>query len=80
MPIFGKPLILPSQYFPLRSGENFPPTLEAPMPRRVLFEMILSVSFLALTPVLVYSHGGGLDAYGCHNDRKHGGITATKAS
>ena len=42
------------------------------MPRRTLFWILLPVSFLALTPVLAYSHGGGLDAYGCHNDRKHG--------
>lgn len=28
---------------------------------------------LALIPTWAYPHSGGLDAYGCHNDRKHGG-------
>jgi len=26
-----------------------------------------------LLPSTAWSHGGDLDAYGCHNDRKHGG-------
>jgi hypothetical protein len=43
------------------------------MSRRVLFYLLFSASFLVLTPLLAHSHGGGLDAYGCHNDRKHGG-------
>lgn len=41
-----------------------------------------SVAFLRLLPVLgiillvpsaLYPHGGGLDGYGCHHNRKHGG-------
>lgn len=29
---------------------------------------------MAMTfPSLAFAHGGGLDAYGGHNDRKHGG-------
>src|SRR5687767_11518773 len=43
------------------------------MPPRPLFEILLLISALALTPVLGHSHSGGLDAYGCHNDRKVGG-------
>lgn len=30
------------------------------------------VLVVLLVAVNVYSHGGGLDAYGCHNDRKAG--------
>ena len=40
---------------------------------RVHVAILLSIFALVLTPVLVHSHGGGLDAYGCQNDRKHGG-------
>jgi DNA uptake protein ComE-like DNA-binding protein len=43
------------------------------MPPRALFGIPLLISALALTPVLGHSHSGGLDAYGCHNDRKVGG-------
>ncbi|MBI3983914.1 YHYH domain-containing protein [Candidatus Microgenomates bacterium] len=28
---------------------------------------------LAIGPSLVFAHGGGLDGYGCHNNRKQGG-------
>ena len=28
---------------------------------------------LAITATATLAHGGGLDSYGCHNDRKHGG-------
>lgn len=34
---------------------------------------ILSATLLLLLPLAVFSHGGGLDAYGCHNNRKQGG-------
>jgi hypothetical protein len=27
----------------------------------------------AAFPASAFAHGGGLDAYGCHNDHKHGG-------
>lgn len=43
------------------------------MPPRPLFEFLLLISALALTPVLSHPHSGGLDAYGCHTDRKVGG-------
>jgi hypothetical protein len=46
--------------------------MEALMPIRVFLEILVSLSALLLTPILAYSHGGGLDAYGCHNDRKDG--------
>ena len=32
-----------------------------------------AVVALALTAMPAYAHGGGLDANGCHNDRKNGG-------
>jgi hypothetical protein len=32
--------------------------------------LFLVFSFL---PSTAWSHGGGLDAFGCHNDRNHGG-------
>ena len=37
---------------------------------------IVRVSFCLLfifMPSLTFAHGGGLDAYGCHHDRKQGG-------
>jgi hypothetical protein len=34
--------------------------------------LVISLWFASL-PFVAWSHGGGLDAYGCHNDRKHGG-------
>jgi DNA uptake protein ComE-like DNA-binding protein len=43
------------------------------MPPRALFEIVLLISALALTPVVAHSHSGGLDTYGCHIDRKVGG-------
>ena len=42
--------------------------------------LLRSLLWLAITAILVnawtaelYAHGGGLDAYGCHNNRKTGG-------
>jgi hypothetical protein len=47
---------------------------------------LLMVSFslgmstlLLVTAVPAYSHGGGLDANGCHNDRKRGGYHCHRA-
>lgn len=38
--------------------------------KRVLpLVLAMAVTF----PSLAFAHGGGLDAYGGHNDRKHGG-------
>ena len=31
------------------------------------------VGFTMLLPSSILAHGGGLDEFGCHNDRKHGG-------
>ena len=33
----------------------------------------LALFILMLVAVPAYPHGGGLDAYGCHNNRKAGG-------
>jgi len=30
-------------------------------------------TILAASSGYSFAHGGGLDSYGCHNDRKHGG-------
>jgi hypothetical protein len=39
-----------------------------------LFSVLsLAVTFLALTPAPLAAHGGGLDTYGCHHDRRLGG-------
>jgi DNA uptake protein ComE-like DNA-binding protein len=43
------------------------------MPPKSLFEILLLISTLALMPVVAHSHSGGLDASGCHHDRKVGG-------
>ncbi len=40
---------------------------------RVLLPPLLAVVILALSNLTAWPHGGGLDSYGCHNDRKHGG-------
>ena len=34
---------------------------------------ILLVTIILFIPGLSNSHGGGLDSYGCHNNRKEGG-------
>ncbi len=36
----------------------------------------VGVLLVLLITVNVYPHGGGLDAYGCHHNRKAGAITA----
>lgn len=43
------------------------------MPRWLFLPLLLSILGLPLAPLTAWPHGGGLDAYGCHNDRKHGG-------
>lgn len=40
---------------------------------QVSLAILLSISALTLTAGLVHAHGGGLDAHGCHHDRKNGG-------
>jgi endonuclease YncB( thermonuclease family) len=42
------------------------------MPHRA-FHVILACAWLVLMPVTVSPHGGGIDRYGCHHDRKQGG-------
>ena len=43
------------------------------MLHRLSLLILLPFVGLSLTPIAAWPHGGGLDAYGCHNDRKHGG-------
>jgi hypothetical protein len=45
---------------------------EVPMPRWVFLPLLLSIFGLPLTSITAWPHDGGLDAYGCHKDRKHG--------
>jgi len=45
---------------------------EALMPRWLFLPLLLSIGGLPLAPLIAWSHGGDLDTYGCHNDRKHG--------
>jgi len=40
---------------------------------RFVLALLVSLLTVALTPLPVEAHGGGLDAYGCHHDRKQGG-------
>lgn len=40
--------------------------------------VLLVLSFLCAFPAIVFSHPGGLDANGCHHDRKHGGYHCHK--
>ena len=40
---------------------------------RLAIVIFLSVSALTLIAASVHAHGGGLDAHGCHHDRKNGG-------
>ncbi|HZC82170.1 MAG TPA: hypothetical protein VE222_10760, partial [Nitrospiraceae bacterium] len=42
------------------------------MSRCLFLPVLLSIFGLPLAPMTAWSHGEGLDAYGCHNDRKHG--------
>jgi hypothetical protein len=36
----------------------------------LLLSIIIWITILSFT---AWPHGGGIDGYGCHNDRKHGG-------
>jgi len=36
------------------------------------FLWVLIVTSVAMATPLLYAHGGGLDKYGCHNNRKVG--------
>jgi endonuclease YncB( thermonuclease family) len=38
------------------------------------------VALFGLFPTIVFAHGGGLDANGCHNDRKRGGYHCHRGS
>ena len=38
-----------------------------------LLSLTLLFSLTVLVPSVAFPHGGGLDAYGCHHDRKAGG-------
>jgi len=40
---------------------------------QVALSSLLSLSAFALTAGIAHAHGGGLDAHGCHHDRKNGG-------
>ena len=35
--------------------------------------LITALLFMALSPSLTLSHGGGLDGFGCHHNRQEGG-------
>lgn len=39
---------------------------------KLLSSLAVALTVL-LSPTLVFAHGGGLDAYGCHHNRKAGG-------
>jgi len=41
--------------------------------RRLPLLILLSFLGLPLAPITAWTHGGGLDNYGCHHDRKQGG-------
>jgi hypothetical protein len=36
-------------------------------------ELVAAALFVALVPTQAEAHGGGLDGYGCHHNRKQGG-------
>lgn len=43
------------------------------LPRTFIVALLSTILLLLLTTPLAHSHSGGLDAYGCHHDRKRGG-------
>ena len=43
------------------------------MPYRLSLSLLLAVSTLSLPVLPAWPHGGGLDKYGCHHNRVHGG-------
>jgi hypothetical protein len=40
---------------------------------QVFLALLLSLTTVLLSAGPLHAHSGGLDAYGCHHDRKHGG-------
>jgi hypothetical protein len=48
-------------------------TQEDTMKAQIALVGLLSLSAIVLTMGPVLAHGGGLDAHGCHHDRKNGG-------
>ncbi len=50
----------------LRASRPFPP-------RKILSLFLGCLTLIATLPVTGFGHGGGLDASGCHHDRKRGG-------
>jgi hypothetical protein len=40
---------------------------------RIAIATLLSLFVFMSTVLTVHAHGGGLDAHGCHHDRKNGG-------
>ena len=40
---------------------------------QVVLALLLSLTTVMVTAGPLHAHSGGLDAYGCHHDRKHGG-------
>ena len=43
------------------------------MPGRFFPILLVNVLLFAPFSSSAWSHGGGIDTFGCHNDRKHGG-------
>ncbi len=41
--------------------------------RRSLLWIVIAFVLVCAWTAFLYAHGGGLDAYGCHNNRKAGG-------
>jgi len=39
-----------------------------------------TASLIAAVPLMAHAHGGGLNAEGCHNDRKNGGYHCHRAA
>lgn len=40
---------------------------------RLALSLLLTIATLLLLSLPAWPHGGGLDAYGCHHNRTHGG-------
>lgn len=41
--------------------------------RRPVLWLVITIASVCAWTVYLYAHGGGLDAHGCHNNRKAGG-------
>ena len=48
-------------------------------PASLFIWSVVNFSFLLFLAFPAYPHGGGLDASGCHNDRKRGGYHCHRA-